>query len=94
MLKKVIAMDPKTEISGQSRSSGGFMKSNKKFLVSDDLRITPLKSDLTMWELKDLISFNEAKIEQITIGKREAINLLKASFVTSSALTNDLSDLL
>ncbi|CAA0405882.1 unnamed protein product [Arabidopsis thaliana] len=95
-LKKVRPMDPKTEISGQSRSSsGGFVKSNKKFLVSDDLIITPLNSDLTMMELKKLkISFDEVNIKEITIGKTEAINLLKASFVTSFALTNGLSDLL
>ncbi|ESQ30904.1 hypothetical protein EUTSA_v10012284mg [Eutrema salsugineum] len=94
-LKLVTAIDPKTEMMGQPRSSGGFVKSNKKFLVSDDLRITPLKSDLTMRELKDLkISFDDVKIEEISIGRAEAINLLKASFVTSSALTNGLSDLL
>ncbi|CAA7047999.1 unnamed protein product [Microthlaspi erraticum] len=92
--KHVTAMDPKTEMSGKTRSSGGFVKSNKKFLVSDDLRITPLSADLTMRELKDLkISFDDVTIEQITIGKAEAINLLKSSFVTSSALTNGLSDL-
>ncbi|VYS68481.1 unnamed protein product [Arabidopsis thaliana] len=95
-LKKVRPMDPKAEISGQSRSSsGGFVKSNKKFLVTDDLIITPLNSDLTMRELKKLkISFDEVNIKEITIGKTEATNLLKASFVTSFALTNGLSDLL
>lgn len=70
--KKVRPMDPKTEISGQSRSSGGFVKSNKKFLVSDDLRITPLNYDLTMRELIKLkMSFDEVKIEEITIGRTE-----------------------
>ncbi|KAF8112049.1 hypothetical protein N665_0068s0016 [Sinapis alba] len=86
-LKHVSAIDPKTERSGQPRSSGGFVKSNKKFLVSDDLKITPLMSDLSMRELDDVT------IEHITIGRVEAINLLKASFATSSALTNGLSDL-
>ncbi|XP_010435564.1 PREDICTED: uncharacterized protein LOC104719350 [Camelina sativa] len=94
-LKKVRPMDPKTEISDQSRSSGGFVKSNKKFLVSDDLIITPLNTDLTVRDLKRFkISFDEVNIEEITIGRTEAINLLKASFVTSSALSDGLSDLL
>ncbi|CAN7029819.1 unnamed protein product [Brassica rapa subsp. trilocularis] len=55
----------------------------------------PRSSDLTMRELDDLkISFNDVTIEQITIGRAEAISLFKASFATSSALTNGLSDLL
>lgn len=71
-LNKLRPMDPKTEISGESKSSGGFVKSNKKFLVSDDLKITPLNPNLTMRELKELkISFDEVNIKEITISRTE-----------------------
>ncbi|KAG2314425.1 hypothetical protein Bca52824_017547 [Brassica carinata] len=67
-----------------------------KHVIAIDPKIEsgqPRSSDLTMRELDDLkISLNDVTIEQITIGRVEAINLLKASFATSSALTNGLSE--
>lgn len=49
--------------------------------MSDDLKITPLVSDLTMRELDDLkISFNDVTVEQITIGRAEVYISLSFCF--------------
>ena len=64
--------------------------------MSDDLKITPLVSDLTMRELDDLkISFNDVTVEQITIGRAEVYISLSFCFflvmlVTTTCLTYSL----
>ncbi|CAH2054426.1 unnamed protein product, partial [Thlaspi arvense] len=65
------------------------------FIVSDDLVVTPMNSSLTI-SLLSKLQMNIGDIEEqvISIGKTEAISLLRASLITTSALTNGLSNFL
>ncbi|CAH8278543.1 unnamed protein product [Arabidopsis lyrata] len=92
----VISIDPKSEGDGNTSdesttSSGGFMKRGTKFMVTDDLIITPSNSTSTIGLLKEKqVRLDDVEIQVITIRKEEAIRLLEASLVTFSALSTSL----
>ncbi|EFH60975.1 hypothetical protein ARALYDRAFT_478227 [Arabidopsis lyrata subsp. lyrata] len=60
-----------------------------RFLVTDDLVIKPknLVSNISLLNLKMHMEKEDVEEQVITIGKLEAISLLRASVITSSALT-------
>ncbi|CAE5966624.1 unnamed protein product [Arabidopsis arenosa] len=70
-------------------TSFGFMRENTRFLVTDDLVIKPknLVSNISLLKLKMHLEKEDVEEQVITIGKLEAISLLRASVITSSALT-------
>ncbi|VYS56761.1 unnamed protein product [Arabidopsis thaliana] len=71
-------------------TSFGFMKQNTRFLVTDDLVIKPknLVSNISLLKLNMHLDKEDVEEHVITIGKLEAISLLRASLMTSSALTS------
>ncbi|CAH2065187.1 unnamed protein product [Thlaspi arvense] len=73
----------------------GFAKGETNFIVSDDLYITPMSSSSTISMLSKL-QMNIGDIEEhvINISKAQAVSLLRASLITTSALTNGLSNFL
>ncbi|KFK38304.1 hypothetical protein AALP_AA3G096700 [Arabis alpina] len=73
----------------------GFVKGETNFIVSDDLYITPMNSSSTI-SLLSKLQMNISDIEEqvINISKSEAVSLLRASLITSNALTNGLSNFL
>ncbi|KAJ4881711.1 hypothetical protein Rs2_38766 [Raphanus sativus] len=82
-------------ISFNCNACKGFVKKNMKFRVTDDLIITPLSSSSTIGYLKQFqVSLADVDVQQISIGKVEVNNVLKAAFMTSTALTNALWNLL
>ncbi|XP_010494298.1 PREDICTED: uncharacterized protein LOC104771467 [Camelina sativa] len=95
-LVPVISLDPKCE--GDSNTtdesttpSGGFMKRGTKFMVTDDLIITPSNSTSTIGLLKEKqIRLDAVEVQVIIIKREEAIRLLEASLVTFSALSTSL----
>ncbi|CAD5333823.1 unnamed protein product [Arabidopsis thaliana] len=71
--------------------SGGFMKRGTKFMITDDLIITPLNSTSTIGLVKEKqIRLDDVEVQEIIIRKEEAIRLLQASLVTCSALSTGL----
>lgn len=76
-LVPVISIDPKSE--GDSNTtdeattpSGGFMKRGTKFMVTDDLIITPSNSTSTIGLLKEKqIQLDDVEVQVITIRKEE-----------------------
>ncbi|ESQ33568.1 hypothetical protein EUTSA_v10009362mg [Eutrema salsugineum] len=69
--------------------SFGFVRRNTRFLVTDDLVIKPKDSVSNISLLKLQMHLEEKDVDEqvITIGRLEAMNLLRASMMTSSALT-------
>ncbi|CAN6917017.1 unnamed protein product [Brassica oleracea var. botrytis] len=73
----------------------GFVKGETNFIVSDDLFITPMSTSSTI-SLPSKLQMNISDIDEqvINISKAEAVGLLRASLITTSALTNGLSNFL
>ncbi|KAG2334907.1 hypothetical protein Bca4012_000062 [Brassica carinata] len=69
----------------------GFVKRGTKFTVTDDLIVTAKKSNSTFSILKKLKGqADDMEVQVISISSAEALNLLKASLVTCSALSSAL----
>ncbi|CAA0407205.1 unnamed protein product [Arabidopsis thaliana] len=92
-LMPMISIDPKSKGSTNTTDestipSGGFMKRGTKFMITDDLIITPLNSTSTIGLVKEKqIRLDDVEVQEIIIRKEEAIRLLQASLVTCSALS-------
>ncbi|VYS69132.1 unnamed protein product [Arabidopsis thaliana] len=95
-LMPMISIDPKSKGSTNTTDestipSGGFMKRGTKFMITDDLIITPLNSTSTIGLVKEKqIRLDDVEVQEIIIRKEEAIRLLQASLVTCSALSTGL----
>ncbi|VVA96956.1 unnamed protein product [Arabis nemorensis] len=86
--------DPKYK-SGTMTPSDGFLRRGTKFIVSDDLFITTMSSSSTIGLLKkNEVDISDIEEHAISISKAEFISVLRASLISSSALTNGLSSLL
>ncbi|KAI4354629.1 hypothetical protein L6164_003478 [Bauhinia variegata] len=69
----------------------GFVKRPAVFAVSDDLRITPLTSNSSIFFLQKLnIPLDDMDRHVVSIGETEALNLLRASLTSKAALTDGL----
>ncbi|XP_018443500.1 uncharacterized protein LOC108815371 [Raphanus sativus] len=94
----IVSLDPNNPKIKSGTSSGcgtGFMKKNTKFIVSNDLTITPMTTSSTTGLLKKLqVDISDLDSYQISISKVELISILRASLISSSALTKGLSNLL
>ncbi|CAG7903692.1 unnamed protein product [Brassica rapa] len=87
--------NPKIKSGTSSGYGTGFMKKNTKFIVSNDLTITPMNTSSTIGLLKKLqVDISDLEKYQINISKVELISILRASLISSSALTKGLSNLL
>ncbi|XP_010424823.1 PREDICTED: uncharacterized protein LOC104709994 [Camelina sativa] len=81
-------MDAKSPGSDKSTQCYGFLKKETKFTVLDDLTITSMNSCSTISLLKKLQSHaDDLEVKEISISNADALNLLRASLVTSSALS-------
>ncbi|WZZ37598.1 hypothetical protein YC2023_033857 [Brassica napus] len=88
-------VDPKSD--HKPKDGTGFVKRGTKFTVSDYLIVTPKKSSSTFNLLKKLkIQADDLEVQVISISNAEnqALNLLRASLVTSSALSSAFRSLL
>ncbi|KAL7169773.1 hypothetical protein ACSBR2_034749 [Camellia fascicularis] len=85
-------IDPKTPPNWQT-SSGNFVKRPAVFLVSDGLVVLPSASTTSSISYLKGLNVPVEDIEEhvIKINKQEALNLLKAALITTSALTNALN---
>ncbi|KAF8096457.1 hypothetical protein N665_0308s0031 [Sinapis alba] len=92
---KMVPNNPKVVSGSSSGCDTGFMKKNTKFIVSNDLSISPMNSFSTVGLLKKMqVNISDLEEHQISISRAELISILRASLVSSSALTNGLSNLL
>ncbi|KAF8098761.1 hypothetical protein N665_0259s0031 [Sinapis alba] len=71
-----------------ARCGTGFIKKNTNFIVSNDLTITPMNTYSTIGLLKNMqVDISDLERYQISISRVELINILRASLISSSALT-------
>ncbi|KAL1193843.1 hypothetical protein V5N11_031969 [Cardamine amara subsp. amara] len=91
-IAKLISVDSKSKATSDAI---GLVKGETNFIVSDDLVVTPMNSSSTISLLSKLkMSISDIEEQVISIGKTEATSLLRASLITTSALTNGLSNFL
>ncbi|CAL0326387.1 unnamed protein product [Lupinus luteus] len=84
--------NPLTYVEPQSSISGsGFVKKPSLFMVTDDLVVTP-GSSITVVSFLAKTGFFSSDLDEevICIGKKECLRILKASLISSSALTDGL----
>ncbi|KAL1200580.1 hypothetical protein V5N11_032978 [Cardamine amara subsp. amara] len=91
-LVHVTLIDPKSRGIDQSENGSGFVKRGTRFTVSDDLMVTPRSSlSTSICLLKKLqIQADDLEMQVINIRKAEAMSLLRASLMKSSALNTSL----
>ncbi|KAG7553783.1 hypothetical protein ISN44_As11g001040 [Arabidopsis suecica] len=93
--RRMTFVDPKSDYCDRSKDGKGFVKRGTKFIVSDDLIVTPKISSSTFSMLKKFqILTDDLEVQAITISNAEALNLLTASLVTSSALSSAFGNLI
>ncbi|CAH2066507.1 unnamed protein product [Thlaspi arvense] len=92
---RVVTLYPKVKSGILSGGGTGFMKKSTKFVVSNDLVITPMSSSSIIGLLKKMkVDISDLEEYQLSISKAELISILRASLISSSALTIGLSHLL
>ncbi|XP_068339815.1 uncharacterized protein [Pyrus communis] len=70
-------------------SAGGFLKGPAFFTVTDNLVVRPISTIFELSVLEKLnVPFTDTEKRVVLMGKKEALNLLVASFASDSALTN------
>ncbi|KAK4268662.1 hypothetical protein QN277_025282 [Acacia crassicarpa] len=95
-LTAVNLWDPKRP--SMSKSSYGYMKSPSMFMVADDLSVKPFSSRLVVSclnnEFNSKVSEHDLDERTICVGVQEVVNILKASLISTSALTPGLGQFL
>lgn len=85
---KMKVLDPISN-SDQDYSARGFLEGPAIFTVTDNLDVRPVSATFQLSILNDLkVSFNDIEDRTVLVGKKEALRVLMASFVSNSALTN------
>ncbi|PNX74212.1 hypothetical protein L195_g030128 [Trifolium pratense] len=80
-------VDPKSPIYG-----GGYARGPTSFMVTDDLVVSPMSSISGLAYLERMkVPLNDVEECFIRIGRMECLSILKASLISTSALTNGLS---
>ncbi|CAN6696076.1 unnamed protein product [Malus baccata var. baccata] len=85
---KLDVVDPKSH-EDKDRSAQGFLRGPATFTVTDNLVVRPISPILEISVLQELkVPFTDIEDHTVHVGKREALLLLAASFISDSALTN------
>ncbi|CAF2102523.1 BnaA05g29220D [Brassica napus] len=89
----VTPRDPKIKSETPSKCGIGFVKRDMRFIVSDNLAITPMSSSSTigLFMKSKINNTSDLEEQEISISKAELINILRASLISRSALTVGLS---
>nr|GEU43703.1 hypothetical protein [Tanacetum cinerariifolium] len=77
------------------RVQGGFVKASAKFMLTDDLVITPLSTFSTIAVLNKLkVPLNDVVEHELSIGLEEGLKILKAALISSLKCLSPLTDAL
>ncbi|KAG9441501.1 hypothetical protein H6P81_017355 [Aristolochia fimbriata] len=70
--------------------SGGFVKMNTKYMITDDLSVKPLISSSTVLLLinKNKVTTDELEEQDISIGEEEVARILRASLTSKTVFTD------
>ncbi|XP_028770577.1 uncharacterized protein LOC114727954 [Neltuma alba] len=93
--REVRMCDPKSTIA-EEKSGKGYAKGGTTFMVADDLSVKPLSSHDVLSSLltEFKVPYHELEQRTICIGVQEVLSILKASMVSTSALTIGLKEFL
>ncbi|XP_028787803.1 uncharacterized protein LOC114743752 [Neltuma alba] len=93
--REVRMCDPKSTIA-EEKSGKGYAKGGTMFMVADDLSVKPLSSrDVLSSLLTEFkVPYDDLEQRTICIGVQEVLSILKASMVSTSALTIGLKEFL
>uniref|UniRef100_A0A5B6YRD0 DUF674 family protein n=1 Tax=Davidia involucrata TaxID=16924 RepID=A0A5B6YRD0_DAVIN len=81
-------MDPKSP-TGETQPGKGFLRGPATFMITDNLTVTPLSPISSIALLNQLnLSINDVEERVLTVRKDEALNLLKASLISKTALSD------
>ncbi|KAK1355397.1 Tyramine N-feruloyltransferase [Heracleum sosnowskyi] len=79
---------PENEEAAEIGKGGGFVKELVNYMVMDDLVVKPMSTISSISLLSKVKDMSAVETLEIYIGKNEAVDLLKASFVTDQVLTS------
>ncbi|KAL5709299.1 hypothetical protein ACHQM5_020003 [Ranunculus cassubicifolius] len=72
----------------EDKVGGGFVKDPSKFMIKDDLVVTPLSHTSCLFFLKKLnVPYNDIEERVVNLGEEEVLNLLKASLLSDTVLS-------
>ncbi|XP_028770582.1 uncharacterized protein LOC114727960 [Neltuma alba] len=93
-VRRVRMCDPKSPVT-EDKSGSGYAKSGTKFMVADDLSVKPLSCHDVLSPLTEFkVPYHDLEERTIYIGVQEVMSILKASMVSTSALTIGLKEFL
>ncbi|XP_028770557.1 uncharacterized protein LOC114727934 isoform X2 [Neltuma alba] len=93
--REVRMCDPKSTIA-EEKSGKGYAKVGTTFMVADDMSVKPLSSHDVLSSLltEFKVPYHDLEQRTICIGVQEVLSILKASMVSTSALTIGLKEFL
>ncbi|KAF9596228.1 hypothetical protein IFM89_008387 [Coptis chinensis] len=83
----LVVRNPKSPFP-DAKTGGGFVKGPSRFMITDDLVLTPLSHTSCLLFLKTLnVRFDDIEEHVVNVGENEVLNLLKASLISDTALS-------
>ncbi|KAH0657635.1 hypothetical protein KY289_026383 [Solanum tuberosum] len=81
-------LDPKSP-TGETIKGEGYLKGPATFMIMDNLLVTPFSPTAIITLLNQMeVSASDVEERTVTVGKDEALNLLKASLISKTVLNN------
>ncbi|KAJ7950206.1 DUF674 family protein [Quillaja saponaria] len=86
--ERTVIVSKKESCTGKTSNIRGFTKGSLMYMVTNDLVVTPMPSDSVVNFLnKTGVPLSDLEERFVSIGMKEALSILKASLMSSSALT-------
>ncbi|XP_055830178.1 uncharacterized protein LOC129899292 isoform X2 [Solanum dulcamara] len=83
-----IILDPKSP-TGETIKGEGYLKGPATFMIMDNLLVTPFSPTSIITQLNQMkVSTSDVEERIVTVGKDEALNLLKASLISKTVLND------
>ncbi|KAH0661228.1 hypothetical protein KY284_026159 [Solanum tuberosum] len=81
-------LDPKSP-TGETIKGEGYLKGPATFMIMDNLLVTPFSPTAIITQLNQMkVSTSDVEERTVTVGKDEALNLLKASLISKTVLND------
>lgn len=81
-------LDPKSP-TGETIKGEGYLKGPATFMIMDNLIVTPFSPTTIITQLNQMeVSTSDVEERTVTVGKDEALNLLKASLISTTVLND------
>ncbi|WMV32118.1 hypothetical protein MTR67_025503 [Solanum verrucosum] len=82
-------LDPKSPTGETIEGDEGYLKGPATFMIMDNLLVTPFSPTAIITQLNQMkVSTSDVEERTVTVGKDEALNLLKASLISKTVLND------